>query len=154
MQGMSGNTRTKKFLCKPAEKKNLRLTTGSLAVCKRFINERTSARHLGLQTSTATPFCFCKHFYPKDVWETCNEPVEFQTQTPRAGRVGAVHGGAAGRRGGAGLGRTGCRWVDSARRQTSLLPSSTSRTLSSRFVWNYEHSNSYLKSTEEQKTHG
>ena len=100
---------------------------------------RTTGLSISAETQQIKALCTCRIRNP---------------DTTRAGRVGAVHGGAAGRRGGAGLGRTGCRWVDSARKQNSFSPSSTSRTLSSRFSWNYEHSNSYLKSTEEQKNHG
>ena len=55
-------------------------------------------------------------------------PVESKTQTHH-GPVGSGRR-TAGRQGGAGLGRTGRRWVDPARRQPSLLPSSESKTLS------------------------
>ena len=55
-------------------------------------------------------------------------PVESKTRTHH-GPVGSGRR-TAGRRGGAGLGRTGRRWVDPARRQPSLLPSSESKTLS------------------------
>ena len=64
--------------------------------------------------------------------------------TSRAGRVGATHGGAAGRRGGAGLGRTRRRWVDPTWKQPSLLLSSESRTLSRTSLRKQEQSNSYL----------
>ena len=60
-------------------------------------------------------------------WET-HLPVESKTRT-HYGPVGSTRR-TAGRQGGAGLGRTGRRWVDPARRQPSLLPSSESRTLS------------------------
>ena len=56
----------------------------------------------------------------------------------------------AGRRGGARLGRTRRRWVDPARKQPFLLPSSESRTLSRTYFRKHEQSNSYLKPTEEQ----
>ena len=49
----------------------------------------------------------------------------------------------AGRRGRAGLGRTGRRWVDPARRQPSLLPCSESKTLSWTSLRKHEQSNSY-----------
>ena len=58
----------------------------------------------------------------------CTKLVEPKTRTHH-GPVGSGRR-TAGRRGGAGLGRTGRRWVDPARRQPSLLPSSESRKLS------------------------
>ena len=61
--------------------------------------------------------------------------------TLRAGRVGAAHGGAAR---GAGLGRTGRRRVDPARRQPSLLPSSESKTLSWTSLRKHEQTKSYV----------
>ena len=84
---------------------------------------------------------------------TFTTPVEPKTWTFH-GPVGSGRP-TAGRRGGAGLGRTGpgrtgrC-WVDPAKKQPSLLSPSESRTLSRTIHWKHEQSNSYLKRTEEQ----
>ena len=67
--------------------------------------------------------------------------------TLRAGRVGAAHGGAAR---GAGLGRTGRRWVDPARRQPSFLPCSESKTLSWTTLRKHEQTKSYVNRMREQ----
>ena len=50
----------------------------------------------------------------------------------------------AGRRGGAGLGRTGRSWVDPARRQHSFLPCSESKTVSWTFLRKHEQAKSYV----------
>ena len=42
---VSSEARTKEILCKPMEEQNPRLTTGSSAVCKRFISGTRSALH-------------------------------------------------------------------------------------------------------------
>ena len=62
--------------------------------------------------------------------DVSSKPVESKTQTHH-GPFGSGRG-TAGRRGGAELGRTGRRWVDPARRQPALLPTSESKTLSER----------------------
>ena len=69
-------------------------------------------------------------------------PVESKTRT-HYGPVGSGRR-TAGRRGGAGLGRTGRRRVDPARRQPSLLPSSESKTLSWTSIRKHEQTKSYV----------
>ena len=100
----------------------------------------------------------CSPFKKHDEWltaelEVLNDkfldwPIESKTRTHH-GPVGSGRRTAR-RRGGAGLSRTGRRWVDPARGQPSLLPSSESRTLSWTSLRKHEQSNSYLKPTEGQ----
>ena len=77
-----------------------------------------------------------------------NQPVESKTRT----HYGPVGSGRrmAGRRGGAGLGRTGRRRVDPARRQPSLLPSSESKTMSWTFLRKNEQTKSHVNRMREQ----
>ena len=70
-----------------------------------------------------------------------SSPVGSKTRT-HYGPVGSGRR-TAGRRGGAGLGRTGRRRVDPARRETSLLPSSESKTLSWTSLREHEQTKSY-----------
>ena len=76
--------------------------------------------------------------------------LTFLNETPDDSKTRTHHGPVgsgrrpAGRRGWAGLGRTGRCWVDPARRQPSLLSSSESKTLSWTSLRKHEQTKSYV----------
>ena len=104
---------------------------------QKFISGAGSALCSWLPTSGTPPFRLCKPF-------SCKACLGIESKTRT--HYGPVESGRrmAGRRGGAGLGRTGRRRVDLARRQPSLLLSSESKKLSWTTLRKLEQTKSYI----------